>query len=266
MNSQISLQTSPFTAVGDLPLHPLVVHLPVVVLPLTAILLIVAAVVPAVRRRVLGLSVIGAALGLAGVILALISGDAFAQQVGMPQQHADAANRLLAASIALFVLTTAWWISRVLADRKQRAEVEGSGAGALPTVLGALSALTGAAVLIFAVQTGHTGAQAAWSGAMATNDPGGTSAEESSSAATESEAETYTMDEVAEHDGAESCWAAIDGGVYDLSDWIAQHPGGEGAIESLCGSDGTEAFTGQHEGSDRVAEQLAEFRIGELAA
>ena len=64
MNSQIPLQTSPFTAVGDLPLHPLVVHLPVVVLPLTAILLIVAAVVPAVRRRVLGLSVIGAALGL----------------------------------------------------------------------------------------------------------------------------------------------------------------------------------------------------------
>ncbi|WP_137801939.1 cytochrome b5-like heme/steroid binding domain-containing protein [Kocuria sp. 2SI] len=264
MNLQIPLQTSPFTAVGDLPLHPLVVHLPVVVLPLTAILLIVAAVVPAVRRRVLGLSVIGAALGLAGVILALISGDAFAQQVGMPQQHADAANRLLAASIALFVLTTAWWTSRVLADRKQRAEVEG--AGALPTVLGALSALTGAAVLIFAVQTGHTGAQAAWSGAMATNAPAGTSAEESSSAATESEAETYTMDEVAEHDGAESCWAAIDGGVYDFSDWIAQHPGGEGAIESLCGSDGTEAFTGQHEGSDRVAEQLAEFRIGELAA
>lgn len=115
------LQASPFTAVGDLPLHPLVVHVPVVVLPLTAILLIVAAIAPAVRRRVLGLSVLGAALGLIGVVFALISGDAFAQQVGLPEQHESAAHRLLAASIMMLIASLAWWVSRLAADRSAAA-------------------------------------------------------------------------------------------------------------------------------------------------
>lgn len=229
MFTMAPLQTSPFTTVGDLPLHPLVVHLPVVVLPLTAILLIVSAFVPAARRRFLGLSVFGAALGLAGVILALVSGNAFAQQVGLPERHQDAANRLLVASIVMLVLSAACWVTRVLADRKAD---DGAAAGSSRPAAGS----------------------AAEGGSTRTGDCSGTGMLPT------------ILGVVTAHDSSESCWAALDGGVYDLTDWVGQHPGGEDAIESLCGTDGTEAFTGQHGGNERVAEQLSEFRIGELAA
>jgi hypothetical protein len=53
--------------------------------------------------------------------------------------------------------------------------------------------------------------------------------------------------------------------VYDLTKWISQHPGGEGAILSLCGVDGSSAFSAQHGGNGRVLQVLSSFRIGMLA-
>jgi cytochrome b involved in lipid metabolism len=74
-----------------------------------------------------------------------------------------------------------------------------------------------------------------------------------------------TMADVAMHAGAESCWSAIDGNVYDLTGWVAEHPGGERAILSLCGKDGTAAFHGQHRDNKVQADVLAEFKIGTVA-
>jgi cytochrome b involved in lipid metabolism len=73
------------------------------------------------------------------------------------------------------------------------------------------------------------------------------------------------MVQVATHKDAASCWTAIDGNVYDLTTWIPQHPGGEAAIESICGIDGTSAFHGQHDDAKRQADILATFKIGTLA-
>jgi len=78
------------------------------------------------------------------------------------------------------------------------------------------------------------------------------------------EAPTYTAAEVAAHGTPSSCWTSIDGSVYDLTAWIAQHPGGPEAILSLCGGDGTAAFRGQHGIAQRQADILASFRIGAL--
>jgi len=72
----------------------------------------------------------------------------------------------------------------------------------------------------------------------------------------------YTSAEVAQHSEASSCWTTIEGKVYDLTGWIKQHPGGSRAILSLCGTDGTEAFTRQHGGKARPEQQLASFYIG----
>lgn len=71
-----------------------------------------------------------------------------------------------------------------------------------------------------------------------------------------------TLDAVEDNDSAESCWTVIDGVVYDLTDWIAQHPGGEDRIIGLCGTDGTEQFEQQHGGDSRPANQLEEFELG----
>ncbi len=76
---------------------------------------------------------------------------------------------------------------------------------------------------------------------------------------------SYTLAQVATHSSAASCWAAINGKVYNLTSWIRQHPGGQTAILSLCGTDGSAAFNGQHGGQARPASELAGFFLAPLA-
>ena len=74
----------------------------------------------------------------------------------------------------------------------------------------------------------------------------------------------YTMAQVRANNTARSCWSAIDGFVYDLTRWISSHPGGSGAILFLCGTDGTNAFKGQHENQSRPAIRLDGYKLGPL--
>ena len=75
---------------------------------------------------------------------------------------------------------------------------------------------------------------------------------------------TYTLADVVKHPNGTSCWTTISGNVYDLTSWVSQHPGGEAAILSICGGDGTSAFTAQHGNNRRVLAVLATFKIGTL--
>lgn len=77
--------------------------------------------------------------------------------------------------------------------------------------------------------------------------------------------QTYSVAEVATHKDASSCWTIIDGVVYDLTQWIGRHPGGERAILGICGIDGTAAFRGQHDHRAKQEAILATFKIGTLA-
>jgi cytochrome b involved in lipid metabolism len=76
---------------------------------------------------------------------------------------------------------------------------------------------------------------------------------------------TYTMEKVKANASAASCWAVISGNVYDLTKWIGSHPGGEGAITSLCGTDGTSAFLGMHTGQSKPQSRLSGYLLGPLA-
>lgn len=71
-----------------------------------------------------------------------------------------------------------------------------------------------------------------------------------------------TAGQVATHDRASDCWTSIDGRVYDLTSFVARHPGGSARIISLCGTDGTAAFAGQHAGSGAAMRALAAYQIG----
>ena len=75
----------------------------------------------------------------------------------------------------------------------------------------------------------------------------------------------YTLADVATHSTRASCWTAINGKVYDVTNWIGQHPGGAQAILGLCGKDGSDAFNGKHGGQARPAAELATFLIGTLS-
>ena len=75
----------------------------------------------------------------------------------------------------------------------------------------------------------------------------------------------YAMTQVAAHATPDSCWAAIGGNVYDLTTWIARHPGGKRPIEGMCGTDATARFESKHGGSGAAKAALALLKIGELA-
>ena len=81
---------------------------------------------------------------------------------------------------------------------------------------------------------------------------------------TQTPATTYTLAQVATHNTPQNCWTTINGEVYNLTLWIANHPGGEDAIISLCGIDGSGAFNGQHGDQPNPAKMLASFKIGTL--
>ena len=74
----------------------------------------------------------------------------------------------------------------------------------------------------------------------------------------------YTLAQVSERNSAAECWVAIDGGVYDLTQWIRSHPGGSGAILNLCGKDGTASFTSQHGGQARPSSTLDGYYLAPL--
>jgi cytochrome b involved in lipid metabolism len=78
-------------------------------------------------------------------------------------------------------------------------------------------------------------------------------------------APSYTSSQVAEHNTATSCYTIISGKVYDLTLWVAMHPGGKAAILSICGIDGTAKFMAQHHGAQKQMDILARFYIGTSA-
>lgn len=75
---------------------------------------------------------------------------------------------------------------------------------------------------------------------------------------------TYTLAQVATHNSRSSCYTAISGNVYNVTEWIGEHPGGQFAILSMCGKDATSTFTSQHGGQKYPESKLASFKIGIL--
>ena len=75
----------------------------------------------------------------------------------------------------------------------------------------------------------------------------------------------YTIAKVNTQASAASCWTVISDNVYDLTKWIGQHPGGEGAIKSLCGSDGTKDFLAMHRNQSKPEARLDSYLLGPLA-
>ena len=75
----------------------------------------------------------------------------------------------------------------------------------------------------------------------------------------------YTIAKVKTQASAASCWTVISDNVYDLTKWIGQHPGGEGAIKSLCGTDGTKDFLAMHRNQSKPEARLDSYLLGPLA-
>jgi cytochrome b involved in lipid metabolism len=75
---------------------------------------------------------------------------------------------------------------------------------------------------------------------------------------------SYTLQEVAMHKDASSCWTVVRDSVYDVTSWATIHPGGKAQILGMCGIDASSAFVDQHGGKARPEEELVSFKIGIL--
>ncbi|KAF2129109.1 hypothetical protein P153DRAFT_341620 [Dothidotthia symphoricarpi CBS 119687] len=59
-------------------------------------------------------------------------------------------------------------------------------------------------------------------------------------------AKVFDYAEVAKHNTPESCWVVLYGAVYDVTDFLSEHPGGSKIILQLAGTDATEEYDPIH--------------------
>ncbi len=259
------LESGFFDVISGLPLHPLVVHFAVVLLPLAALGLVLLVIVPKWADRYGLLTLLALAGGTAAAFVAKESGEALASHMGLPATHAAWGDQLPLLSVGLLVLAAAWYVLH------RRNSSGGRPRSAATTILGVLAALMALVVTGVTVLVGHTGAEAAWSGTTAGDQasvaatPAASGSAKAPSASASASASSYTMADVAKHADASSCWSAINGNVYDLTKWVNQHPGGPRVILGLCGKDGTSGFVGQHGGQSRPESILKGFLLGPLS-
>ncbi|CAG9782617.1 unnamed protein product [Diatraea saccharalis] len=78
------------------------------------------------------------------------------------------------------------------------------------------------------------------------------------------EVKKYTMAEVAQNKGKNGpLWIVYKDGVYDLTKYTAEHPGGVDSIVDEAGTDATKAFDeSAHTPDAKVI--MAKYKIGEL--
>ncbi|XP_019865062.1 uncharacterized protein LOC109594293 [Aethina tumida] len=72
-----------------------------------------------------------------------------------------------------------------------------------------------------------------------------------------------TLDEVSWHDSAGDCWVVIYDRVYDITDFLDEHPGGSDILLEYAGRDASVAFRGSGH-SKQAIRALDRFLIGEL--
>ena len=89
--------------IAGLPVHPLVVHFAVVLLPLATFSLIIAIYIPRFRTRYSFAALVGVFLGTGAAVVAKQSGEVLAARIGTPKTHADYGNILPLVSAVFFV-------------------------------------------------------------------------------------------------------------------------------------------------------------------
>jgi cytochrome b involved in lipid metabolism len=77
------------------------------------------------------------------------------------------------------------------------------------------------------------------------------------------ELRTISLEEVAWHDTPDDCWLVIHDYVYDCTEFLKNHPGGQDVLLEYAGRDATLAFIGT--GHSAVARTILDrYKIGEL--
>jgi uncharacterized membrane protein len=259
--------TGLFDLFRGLPVHVLVTHAVVVFIPLAFIALTLVITIPSLRRHysypAVGLAIVGAITAF----IATRSGSALEARVGSAGQHSEWGVQLPPVAAALAVLSVIWLIVTRMASSRAKL---------LAWIIGGVVIVLGIVAVVLTVLAGHSGAEETWSDRVEGADSSVTEREEApevlevepdggtgaSDVDSSGALQLLGLESVAANNTEESCWAIIEDNVYDLTDWISQHPGGSSRILGLCGSDGSSAFQGQHGGSSSAQGTLEGYLLG----
>ncbi|UNK69864.1 DUF2231 domain-containing protein [Microbacterium sp. H1-D42] len=148
---------------AGLPLHPLLVHATVVLTPLTALALAVAALWPAARRR-MGLALPIAALIVAVLVpVTILAGESLADLVGRTpavSRHESLGIMLLPWAVALLPASVVvWWMGRPSPAASRRPRW-------VSVTVAAIAVAVAVVTLVLVVLTGDAGARTVWEGTV----------------------------------------------------------------------------------------------------
>ena len=271
--------SSVFTVAG-LPLHPLIVHAAVVLVPASAALFALLVFRPGLRvtygRPVLVLLWAAAAASVAAVL----AGEQLASTEGVSELH-ETSGKLVAIGSLLLAVVAYFWNA---AFKSSLLQESGQPGNRLARLWGAAGVLLSAAAVVVVVVAGHSGAVSVWGSESASSsqeidedlspaasttpteqpstEPTATESPEPTPSSTQ---KSYTAAEVAKHNTASDCWTMIAKQAFDLTDWVNRHPGGSQVITALCGIDGDQAFVNQHGKTGEPVDVLRGYWLGPIS-
>jgi uncharacterized membrane protein len=132
-----------------LPLHTLITHVVVVVLPISAIALILLFFFPKFRKHYFVLTLIGLAVSLVSAFIAKQSGEALSVRVGSPAQHIEWGEKVVIIAGLLFIASLIWYF---MLKKKNKFNV----------IVGYIAIILAVAAVVISYLAGHSGAKATW--------------------------------------------------------------------------------------------------------
>ena len=249
-----------------LPVHPLINHVIAVLVPVSALGVILLIIFPKLISAYSPLILVTLLTSTVAGFIAENSGQALANRVGYPGDHVEQGERLSKVILIFTILYLLWFlINKNIINLSKGRKLVDIG---LKTLL-IITALT-SSWLTFLV--GHSGAAATWEDRIATsvaeplpesNQPGNPSTGLSNSNPSTANI-TLSYAEVKKHNSKQDCWSIVNTNAYNLTSYVAKHPGGAGVISNICGKDGTKAFSNEHGSSSKPNNTLDAYLLGSL--
>lgn len=143
--------------VGGLPAHPLLVHAPLVLIPLVSVCAVAMVASARFSRRFGAAVAVLSALAVVSAAAAKLSGEAWSEKVGFPQPHAELADPLpVIVLLQALLVTVLWLLDRGRPTNRVRP---------LPVwLLSALVLVISVIAVYWTIRVGHSGAEAVWGG------------------------------------------------------------------------------------------------------